>query len=145
MNRVSDSVATAPVAHVSRLRVYYEDTDAGGIVYYANYLRFFERARSDWLRALGVTHRDLAERDGIGFVVRDAAVQYLRPARLEDELDIDVRVVELGRASMRIGQHATRVADQVLLAHGTVRVAAIETASGRPAPLPKWLYETLQG
>ena len=145
MSRVSESTATAPVAHVSRLRVYYEDTDAGGIVYYANYLRFFERARSDWLRALGVTHRDLATRDGIGFVVREASVQYLQPARLEDELDIDVRVVELGRAPMRIGQHATRTGYATLLAPGTVRVAAIELATGRPAPLPKWLYETLQG
>lgn len=133
----------APVLHVSRLRVYYEDTDAGGIVYYANYLRFFERARSDWLRALGVTHRALAEREGVAFVVRDAAVRYLRPARLEDELDIDVRVAELGRVSMRIAQAARRAGDGALLAHGTVRVAVVDAAGGRPAALPRWLRERL--
>lgn len=133
----------APVAHVSRLRVYYEDTDAGGIVYHANYLRFFERARSDWLRALGVTHDALAARDGIAFVVRDAGIDWLRPARLDDELDVDVRVLETGRASMRVAQHAHRAPDTVLLARATVRVAAIDRASGRPAALPKWLYQRL--
>ena len=133
------------ILHTSRVRIYYEDTDAGGIVYYANYLRFFERARTDWLRALGIEQRDLAAGDGIGFVVRDCALQYLRPARLDDELAVDVAVEQLARdirrASMRFVQRATRLNDATMLVSGTVRIACIEQASGRPAPIPDRLID----
>ena len=99
--------------HSIGVRVYYEDTDAGGIVYYANYLRFFERARTDWLRAAGITHQDLSQVDGLGLVVRECAVQYLRPARLDDLLAIEVGVADpatdLGRASLRLTQRALLV------------------------------------
>lgn len=141
----------ATAAFSSRMRVYYEDTDAGGIVYYANWLRFMERARSDWLRALGVAHRALAERDGLVFVVRDVAIEYLRPARLDDLLDVDVRLVELRRASIRVAQSA-RLVDAAgssvaagPLVTATVRIAIVDRASGRPAGLPADLHTTLQG
>ena len=134
--------------HTSRVRVYYEDTDAGGIVYYANYLRFFERARTDWLRSLGVEQRELVATDGIGFVVRDCAMQYLRPARLDDELAIDVAVEQLERdirrASMRFVQRATRINDATVLVSSTVRVACVEQATGKPAPIPDRLIERMR-
>ncbi len=133
--------------HTSRVRVYYEDTDAGGIVYYANYLRFFERARSDWLRALGVDQRRLSENDGLGFVVRDCAIKFVAPARLDDELDILVAIesihTDLRRASMRFTQRATRADRDTMLAEGIVRVACISTAGGKPAPIPDWILERM--
>jgi acyl-CoA thioester hydrolase len=136
------------ILHTSRVRVYYEDTDAGGIVYYANYLRFFERARTDWLRTLGVEQRVLATSEGILFVVRDCAMQYLQPARLDDELDISVGVEhgerDIRRASMRFVQRATRVFDATALVSGTVRVACVSHASNRPAPIPDWLLDRMR-
>ena len=133
--------------HTSRVRVYYEDTDAGGIVYYANYLRFFERARSDWLRKLGVDQRRLSENDGIGFVVRDCAIKFISPARLDDELDILVAVesmhADIRRASMRFTQRATRVDQDTIVAEGIVRVACITVASGKPAPIPDWIMQRM--
>jgi len=88
------------------IRVYYEDTDAGGIVYYANWLRYFERARTDWLRALGFGHRALADEHGVLLVVRDVSVDYRRPARLDDQLVVDVRPVAVRRASCLLWQSA---------------------------------------
>ncbi|MDC6130864.1 tol-pal system-associated acyl-CoA thioesterase, partial [Burkholderia gladioli] len=88
------------------VRVYYEDTDAGGIVYYANYLRFFERARTEWLRACGLDQRRLAAETGAMFVVRDTAVDYRAPARLDDPLTIVSRIERFGRASMIFVQEA---------------------------------------
>ena len=155
------AAGASPAVFASRMRVYYEDTDAGGIVYYANWLRFLERARSDWLRALGVAHRELAERDGLVFVVRDVAIEYLRPARLDDLLDVDVRLVELRRASLRVAQSArlAQASDSAIpagplaaaqpnaqpLVTATVRIAIVDRASGRPAALPAGLHATLQG
>lgn len=157
-----DAGAAAPAAFTARMRVYYEDTDAGGIVYYANWLRFLERARTDWLRALGVAHRELAERDGLVFVVRDVAIEYLRPARLDDVIEVDVRLTELRRASLRVAQSARRVdsipgadvgsADApgprlaaAPLVTASVRIAVVDRQNGRPAGLPLALFQTLQG
>ncbi len=96
----SDAVAAAlaPLAFSIPVRVYYEDTDAGGIVYHANYLRFLERARTDWLRALGAVHSRIAENSGAVFVVRDMTIDFQSPARLDDLLTVDVRVLEAKRA-----------------------------------------------
>jgi acyl-CoA thioester hydrolase len=141
-------MGTVIILHTSRVRVYYEDTDAGGIVYYANYLRFFERARTEWLRALGVEQGRLRATDGIGFVVRDCAMQYLHPARLDDEIDVTVGIEaidrDVRRASMRFVQRATRVFDATTLVSGTVRVACVLHASGRPAPIPDWLLDRMR-
>jgi acyl-CoA thioester hydrolase len=131
--------------HSIRVRVYYEDTDAGGIVYYANYLRFFERARTDWLRAAGVSHSELSQQEGLNLVVRDCAVQYLRPARLDDLLDVDVGIakpaVDVGRASLRFSQRALAVADGRVMVTGTVRVACLR--AGRPVALPERILAAL--
>jgi len=151
--------------HSIAVRVYYEDTDAGGIVYYANYLKFFERARTDWLREVGVSHRDMSEVEGLNLVVRDCAVQYLRPARLDDLLSIEVGLADpatdIGRASLRFTQRALLTARESdagdgigtaavaspgsarragapeILATGSVRVACMDRRTGRPVALPQ--------
>ncbi len=133
--------------HSIAVRVYYEDTDAGGIVYYANYLKFFERARTDWLREAGVSHQELSQVEGLNLVVRDCAVQYVRPARLDDLLTIEVGVADvagdIGRASLRFAQRALltppagSTAAPVVLATGSVRVACMDRRTGRPVALPQ--------
>ena len=116
------------------IRVYYEDTDAGGIVFYANYLKFFERARTEWLRACGIDQQRLAESNGIVFVVRRTSVEYSSPARLDDVIRVVSRIERLGRASVDFHQEAWR--DGVLLASGDIRVASVDRASIRPAAIP---------
>jgi acyl-CoA thioester hydrolase len=131
-------------AHFSlRLRVYYEDTDAGGIVYHANYLRFMERARTEWLRTLAAAHGQSVVSEHTMFVVCEAHLQYLRPARLDDELAIDTVPVQVRRASLRLAQTVTRCGDARPLVIGQIRIAVVDRASGRPAPLDSWLYECL--
>src|SRR5262249_12479978 len=107
------------------LRVYYEDTDAGGIVYYANFLKFFERCRTEWLRALGVGQVGLAQRSQLQFVVAQLAVDYLRPARLDDQLTITARIGELARSYLVFEQSALRGSE--LLARARVKVACVDT------------------
>ncbi len=127
------------------VRVYYEDTDAGGIVYHANWLRFFERARTDWLRSLGVRHRELDSSDGLLLVVRDLTIDYRLPARLDDLLRVDVRVLEARRASMRLAQLAHDADSGELRVVTTMRIAAISRASGRPVAIPRWLTDKANG
>jgi acyl-CoA thioester hydrolase len=137
---------TAPpgeAAFESRLRVYYEDTDAGGIVYHANWLRYFERVRTDWLRSLGAVHRELAQRDGVLLVVRDMHIDYRLPAALDDELRVDVGLLEARRASLRLRQSAWSVPDGRLLVQAELRVAAIDARHHRAAGLPRWLLARL--
>ena len=104
------------------VRVYWEDTDAGGIVFYANYLKFFERARTEWLRSLGVGQRDLREATGGMFVVLETSVRYVKPARLDDELSVTAEVREWGRASLIMAQQALKAATAELLCEGTIRI-----------------------
>ena len=131
---MSDSQSGAEIGFVWPIRVYYEDTDAGGIVFYANYLKFFERARTEWLRACGVDQRKLAEESGALFVVRSTALDYLAPARLDDMLRIVSRIERLGRASVDFAQEAWR--DDTLLATGTIRVGCVDSKSMKPAAIP---------
>lgn len=138
-----DAASAPPPAFEMRVRVYYEDTDAGGIVYYANYLRYFERARTDWLRALGAVHTDLDAAHGMVFVVKDMAIDYLAPARLDDELIVDVRVLEARRASLRLAQFARDAASDAARVISSVRVAAVDRASGRAAGFPRWLSQAI--
>ena len=98
------------------LRVYWEDTDAGGIVFYANYLKFFERSRTEWLRSLGINQQQLKEITGGMFVVSETSLRYHRPARLDDELIVTARLIEKGRASLIIGQQALLKSEQKWLA-----------------------------
>ena len=124
------------------VRVYWEDTDAGGIVFYANYLKFFERARTEWLRALGIGQARLREEAGGMFVVSETAVRYLAAARLDDELLVTARLQEAGRASLTIAQQALRGA--ALLCEGTIRIGWVDAATLRPGRIPAPILEALQ-
>lgn len=127
--------------HSMTLRVYYEDTDAGGMVYYANYLKFAERARTEWLRALGFENSGLAENAGACWVVRRCEIDYLRPARLDDEVEVRTRVVALGGASADLEQTVLRGA--VDLARLLLRLAFV-TPAGKPRRLPATLRAAMQ-
>ena len=116
------------------VRVYYEDTDAGGIVYYANYLKFFERARTEWLRSLGIHQQDLLDQEGAAFVVRSASVEYVAAARLDDELKLLLTVEKLGRASIQFAQQAWR--GDTLLSSASVKVGCVDKLTMRPRSLP---------
>ncbi len=111
------------------IRVYWEDTDAGGIVFYANYLKFFERARTEWLRSLGIEQSRLREATGGIFVVGETSVRYLRPARLDDELLVTASVRETGRASLIIAQQALLRTSRELLAEGTIRIGWVDAVT----------------
>jgi len=123
------------------VRVYYEDTDFGGVVYYANYLRFFERARTEWLRSLGIDHGRLAAEDGLQFVVRRAEIDFLRDARLDDEMSVTVEVMERKRTYLRLRQCALRGAEP--MAEAMVQAACIRRDTLKPAPLPAALAARL--
>ncbi len=131
--------ATARPAHVFPLRVYYEDTDAAGIVYYANYLKFAERARTEFMRSLGVEHSRLREDTGTLFIVRQCVADYLRPARLDDWIEVHTRVVEVGAATLRIEQDIRR--DGEAIARLRLRLACVDE-TGRPVRLPRTLRST---
>jgi len=151
------------------IRVYWEDTDAGGIVFYANYLKFFERARTEWLRDLGIEQQRLRDEIGGMFVVTDTQVRYQRPARLDDFLLVTARVLEAGRASLTIGQSAywqapstgapaqapanaqdasttscdSARAGLVLLCSGTIRIGWVDAATLRPQRIPASVLNAL--
>ena len=124
------------------VRVYWEDTDAGGIVFYANYLKFFERARTEWLRSLGVQQQQLKETTGGMFVVAETSIKYLRPARLDDELIVTARLQETGRASMTIVQQV--LLKSTVLCEGKIRVGWVYAASLQPSRMPQNITESLR-
>ena len=132
-----------PNAFAVPVRVYYEDTDAGGVVYYANYLKFFERCRTEWMRQIGHDQSQLASDAGIVFVARRAGCEYLKPARLDDLLTVDVRVLEARRATLLLAQVARRHETGEPLVISSLRVAALDRASGRPVGIPRWLLERI--
>jgi len=123
------------------IRVYYEDTDSGGVVYYANYLRFMERARSEWLRSLGVEQDRLIEQEGVIFAVRHVDVSFLKPARFNDQLEVTAKVMTQGRASLSFEQTITRLDAGVKteLCRGQVKIACLDAQSFRPRPIPEFL------
>lgn len=121
------------MTHRHSLRVYYEDTDLAGIVYYANYLKFIERARSEWVRVLGIDQGRLREEAGIVFAVRRVEADYLRPAKFDDILDVETTLVTLGGARIVLRQEVRR-GDEVLFAAVVTLVCL--TAAGQPARLP---------
>lgn len=131
--------------HKFPLRVYYEDTDAGGIVYHSNYLNFAERARTELVRELGISQRALLEEgDGTAFAVRRANVDFLRPAKLDDLLVVESEILDLGGASVGMRQCIRREADNTEVVRIDVRLGYI-TLSGKPARIPagiKTLFET---
>jgi acyl-CoA thioester hydrolase len=123
------------------VRVYWEDTDAGGIVFYANYLKFFERARTEWLRSLGVSQGSLRESSGGIFVVSETSVRYLSSARLDDELLVTAELKSGGKASLIIAQQAWR--GNTLLAEGTIRIGWVDAQLLRPGRIPPAILEVL--
>ncbi|HEY4365831.1 MAG TPA: tol-pal system-associated acyl-CoA thioesterase [Steroidobacteraceae bacterium] len=130
------------------VRVYWEDTDAGGIVYYANYLKFMERARTEWLRSVGIEQRPLQQEHGVMFVVVEAETQFRRPARYGDLLRVSCAIDKSSGASMTFKQEIVRdsddaSADAELLVTGRVRVACLDAARLRPRPLPELLMKEL--
>ncbi len=126
--------------------MYWEDTDAGGIVFYANYLKFFERARTEWLRALGVAQQALREQTGGIFVVSQTDVRYQRPARLDDQLFVTVCLVETGRASLTIRQQVLlhTAAQDTVLCEGIIRVGWVDAITFRPTRFPSILLDLLR-
>ena len=124
------------------VRVYYEDTDAGGVVYYANYLKYMERARTEWLSALGCELSTLERVEGIVFVVHRVEIDYRNPAKLGEKIDVTLTLVELNRASMALEQDILRGVE--LLTHARVGVACVDRASWRPKRIPALLHERLE-
>ena len=132
------------------VRVYWEDTDAGGIVFYANYLKFFERSRTEWLRSLGIEQQRMKDSTGGMFVVTETRIRYLRPARLDDELIVTASLIETGRASMIIKQQALLKTEQkdllsaTLLCEGTIRIGWVHGASLQPKRIPACILDSLK-
>jgi acyl-CoA thioester hydrolase len=135
---------TAPF--VFPIRIYWEDTDAGGIVFYANYLKFFERARTEWLRSLGIQQHDLKEENGGMFVVSETQIKYFSPARLDDLLEVTALTAEAGRASLVLAQQAWLTIDgeRKLLAEGTIRIGWVDSNTLKPGRIPAAILEALQ-
>jgi tol-pal system-associated acyl-CoA thioesterase len=127
-----------------KLRIYWEDTDAGGIVYYANYLKFFERARTEWLRTLGIHQQKMREEDGIILVVSEVHAKYLRSARLDDELIITTQARHIGRASITLEQKAFRQnTNGELLCEAQVKIGCIHATTMAPFRFPSTLAAAL--
>jgi acyl-CoA thioester hydrolase len=123
------------------VRVYYEDTDTGGVVYYANYLKFFERARTEWLRSFGLNQDKLAQEEGLIFVVRRASLDFVRPARLDDMLEVTVEPLKLAHVYVQLVQEARR--DAQVLACAKIQVACLNMRSFKPAAIPQLLRDVL--
>lgn len=144
------------------VRVYYEDTDAGGIVYHSNYLNFMERARTEWLRALGFEQDSLKQNMGVIFAVRSVNVDYLRPARFNDSLQVSVQVARVGKASITLKQNVRRESTADIAnkdipgenAHGdnatdilcqaTIKIASIDAVRFKPVPVPEQILEIMK-
>jgi acyl-CoA thioester hydrolase len=126
------------------VRVYYEDTDSGGVVYYANYLKFMERARTEWLRSLGLEQDQLIDEFGVLFAVRSVALDYRAPARFNDALQVSVAPLKKGRASLMFTQQVVRDTGEArqgqLLCEGKIKIACLDVRTLRPRPLPDPVY-----
>ncbi|MEQ8664656.1 MAG: tol-pal system-associated acyl-CoA thioesterase [Rhodospirillales bacterium] len=131
MDKPASSVAGVETGNVFAhpVRVYYEDTDAGGIVFYGNYLKFAERGRTELLRSMGIENSDISDRDGTVFVVRSCSIEYLRPAYLDDFLQVETEITEIGGASMMLNQNVTR--DGERLTEMKVRMVCMGIAGNR--------------
>jgi acyl-CoA thioester hydrolase len=137
--------AAASTAFAWPVRVYWEDTDAGGVVFYANYLKFFERARTEWLRAAGFEQQNLRATEGGMFVVIEAALKYHQPARLDDQLLVTTWIQDAGRVCMTIGQQARRgpTAEGAVLCDATIRIGWVRSDSFKPARIPSSIVKAL--
>lgn len=127
------------------VRVYYEDTDAGGVVYYANYLKYFERARTEWLRTLGYNQQALIDQRGLLFAVRSVQLEYIAPARLDDLLTVELRIDRIRRASIDFAQSIRRNDEATQLCTAQVKVACLEAERFRPNAIPADIKESFRG
>ncbi len=135
------------------IRVYYEDTDAGGVVYHSNYINFFERARTEWLRQLGYELDELARDEQLIFVVRAVSCEYLRPAIFNDELFVSAEIINRGNTSIQFEQKVMRASKEgdetedayITLAKGMVTVVSVDSNKFKPKRLPKYIIETIEG
>ena len=126
------------------IRVYWEDTDAGGIVFYANYLKFMERARTEWLRAMGIEQQALREASGGMFVVSETQLKYHRPARLDDRLVVTAELTQRGAASLTLAQRVlSKTEPDALLCEGTIRIGWVDAATFKPARMPPSIAQAL--
>ncbi len=125
------------------IQIYYEDTDSGGVVYYANYLKFMERARTEWLRSFSIQQDDLRERFGIIFAVRQVQIDYLLPAKFNDELVVESKVTKKGKASITFEQIAKR--DTEILVKANIKIACLDADLFKPLPMPAEIMEKLTG
>lgn len=125
-----------------QVRVYYEDTDAGGVVYYANYLAYMERARSEWLRSLGLDNQSLNDQQGVVFAVRRASVDYFQPAKLDELLDVTLMLKKMGRASLLFEQQVRR--REMLLCQGEILLACVDAVSFKPTAIPQIILHKTQ-
>ena len=123
-------------------RIYYEDTDAGGVVYYANYLKFFERARTDFLRSLGLNQLELLQKENIIFVVRKCEIEYLSPARLEDLVEVSVIVEKIGGASLTMTQEIKR--NDLILSKLKVEIICVGSDNFKPKKIPEYIKNYLE-
>ena len=130
---------------VHPVRIYWEDTDAGGIVYYANYLKFMERARTEWLRSLGIEQEVLQTEQGLMFVVVHAEVSFRKPARYGDSLQVSCALAERSRASMTFRQEVVRASTAEVLVEGHVRIACLDAAKLKPRGLPQIVLREIGG
>ncbi|MBL3588921.1 MAG: tol-pal system-associated acyl-CoA thioesterase [gamma proteobacterium endosymbiont of Lamellibrachia anaximandri] len=125
------------------VRVYYEDTDSGGVVYYANYLKFMERTRTEWLRSLGFEQDRMLQQDGVIFAVSKVEVSYHRPAGFNDALEVSAQIERKGRVSLTFYQEVRRPSDNALLVSGRIKVACVDASRMRPAPIPEDLFKEI--
>ncbi len=137
---MADSIGSNGPGPTISIRVYYEDTDAAGIVYYASYLRFIERGRTEFLRALGHDQSQLMS-EGTAFAVRSVSAEFLKPAKLDDLLVVETAIASLGRAQVVFAQRVLR--DREVLLDAKIRVACIDPARGKPIPMPRAIHEQL--
>ena len=130
------------------VRVYYEDTDRAGVVYYANYLRFMERARTEWLRGLGIEQDSLSEQQGIVFAVRSASLEFIKPAHFNDLLEVGAEVIKRGRASLTFSQAIDRQGERQgepseIVCTGIVKIACLDAVSLQPKPIPEFVLKEI--
>ena len=123
------------------IRVYYEDTDAGGVVYHTNYIKFMERARTEWLRDLGFEQDELRDKEGVIFAVRSIQVDYFLPAKFNDELLVSSKVIKKGKASITLEQEVVR--ESQVLCKGMIKVATLDSKSFKPKVMPEQLYKKI--
>ena len=127
------------------VRVYYEDTDSGGVVYYANYLKFMERARSEWLRSLGFEQDELIANDAVLFAVRAVQADYLAPAVFNDLLNVSARIIKQNKVSLSFEQQVTRATDNKLLCSGEIKIVCLNSDTMSPTRIPEKIMTRIKG